>query len=99
MKEKNNPPEQQPPYHKKTYFYIALVAIAAGAVAFGLAFAKPGIYALMASVLLSLAALSFLNTQKKRNNFKGVFYATVAAYILLALCLAFFIGGVIYSIE
>ncbi len=90
-------PDTQPPYDGKTYFYIGLGAAVLSAVAFGLTFTVPGIYALISAVLLSIAALSFLNTQKRKNNFKAVKYATVAAYVLLFIYLIFFVGGIIYS--
>lgn len=78
-------------------FFIAIGALVLAAIAFGCAFIpQVGVYTLIASVLLELTALSFLSTQKKKNNFKGVFYATVAAYVLLALSVALFAGGLIY---
>lgn len=83
----------------RTYFFIATVLLVLAAVAFGCAFIKgAGIYCLIASVLLELSALSFLSTQKKKNNFKAVFYVTVAAYVLLGLSLLLFIGGMIFVI-
>lgn len=89
--------EESPAYDKKTYFIVGVVATVLSAVAFGLAFTVLGIYALIGSVLFSLAALSFLNTQKKKNDFKAVFYAKIAATAVLVVCLAFFIGGIIYA--
>lgn len=81
----------------RVYFFIAIGALLLAAVAFGCTFINGvGVYALIASVLLELAALSFLSTQKKKNNFKGVFYATIAAYVLLGLSVALFAGGLIY---
>lgn len=81
----------------RVYFFIAIGALALAAVALGCTFIPGvGVYTLIASVLLELAALSFLSTQKKKNNFKGVFYALIAAYVLLALSLLIFAGGLIY---
>lgn len=98
MKKNKTPQEpEQEFYDKKTYFYIGVAALIASAAAFGMTFSKAGVYALISAVILGIAALSFLNTQKKKNNFKGVFYATVAAYALTAVYLLFFIGGIIYS--
>ena len=57
MKNGNNLPEQ--PYGGKTYAYIAVGCIIAAFATFGLIFTVIGIYALIASVLLSLAALAF----------------------------------------
>ena len=95
-KDKENlPPEQ--PYTGRTYAYIAVVLCFACALFFGLAFTVMGIYSLIASILLSLASLSFVNVQKRKNNFKNLIYVKVCAYILLAICAGFFIGGIIWS--
>lgn len=88
---------EPPVYNKKTYFYIGIAATVLGVAAFGLTFTALGVYALIASVLFALAALSFLGTQQKKHNFKGVFFAKIAAYALLAVAVAFFIGGIIWS--
>lgn len=97
MKNKKDQTDEQPPYEKKTYFIIGLTATAASIAAFGLAFTPLGIYALISSIVIGMAAIAFLNTQKKRNPFRAVFYATVAAYILTAFYLLFFLGGLIVS--
>ena len=90
--------DNQEPNLNRTHFFIAIGALALAAVALGLAFLPPlGVYSLIASVLLELTALAFLNTQKKRNNFKGVFAVTVVAYALLAASVALFVGGLIFS--
>lgn len=93
--EENRKPEKQS-YNGNAYFFIAIGACALGVIAFGLAFTKLGLYSLICSIILQLAALSFLNTQKKVNNFKAVFYVKIAAYALLAIFALFFIGGLIY---
>lgn len=81
----------------RAYFYIALGLLALAAVALGCTFIPGvGVYSLIASVLLELAALSFLSTQKKKNNFKGVFAVTVVVYIFLAASILMFLGGLIY---
>ncbi len=81
----------------RVYFFVALGALIAAAAAFGCSFIpNVGIYLLIVSVLLELASLSFLSVQKKKNNFNGVFALTVAAYILLGLSIALFVGGLIY---
>lgn len=78
-------------------FFIAIGALVLGAIALGCTFIPQiGVYTLIASVLLELTALSFLSTQKKKNNFKGVFYVTIVAYVLLGLSLILFAGGLIY---
>lgn len=99
MKPKNKQPEERetPPYDKKTYFYLSVGAAAASAVAFGLTFTLLQLYALVSALLLALAAVAFADTQKRKNNFRGVRYASAAAYVLLILYAAFFIGGLIWS--
>lgn len=82
----------------QVYFFMATGALVLAAVALLLAFVTVlGIYALIASALLELAAISFLTTQKKKNNFKAVFYVTAATYVLLGITTMVFVGGLIYS--
>ena len=84
-------------YTGKTYAYIALGLLVAGAVALGLIFTKLGVYALIAAVLFELGSLSFANVQKKKNNFKYLKILIICAYVLLGISIALFIGGIIYS--
>ncbi|MDE5729040.1 MAG: hypothetical protein K2I20_02565 [Clostridia bacterium] len=82
------------------YFWGGAAASAVGLALFVLTLCLPnifGVYGLIAAVLCALASLAFLATQKKKNNFKAVLYVTVAAYILLAVFVGFFIGGIIYA--
>ncbi len=91
---------EQPQSDSTAFFWVGAAASAAGLVLFVLTLCIPhilGVYGLIAEVLCSLASLSFLNTQKKKNNFKAVLYVTIAAYVLLAVFIAFFIGGIIYA--
>ena len=95
MKNKDNlPPEN---YTGKTYAYIAVALTVLGAVAFGLTFTVLGIYSLIASVLFCLGALTFINIQKRKNNFSQLLYIKIAAYVVLGIAVAFFIGGIIWS--
>lgn len=94
MNNNDLPPEN---YTGKTYAYIAVALTVLGAVAFGLSFTVMGIYSLIASVLFSLGALTFANIQKKRNNFKELIFVFIAAYAVLAVTVAFFIGGIIWA--
>lgn len=82
----------------RIHFFIAIGALILAAIGFALTFILKtgGVYTLMASLFLDLGALSFLKTQKKKNNFKGIFYATIVAYILLAVGILMFLGGLIY---
>ena len=94
---KPNLDEESQKNSTRIYFYIAVGSLVAAAAAFGCAFIPGvGVYMLIVSILLELAALSFLSTQKKKNNFRGVLYLTVAAYVLAALSVALFAGGLIY---
>ena len=95
--EENSNEELKPKNPTKIYFYISVALCVLCAVAFGLSFTALGLYALISSILLGIASLSFAATQKKKNNFAAVKYVKIAAYILLAICVGFFIGGLIYS--
>ncbi|MDE6666950.1 MAG: hypothetical protein K2K38_01220 [Clostridia bacterium] len=97
MKEKKEVQESQTQSNSKVYFYVAIGACALAATAFGLSFSFLGIYALIASLLLELCALSFCVTQKKKNNFPALKFVFIAAYVLLGLSVALFVGGLIYS--
>ena len=97
MKETKENTEQTTEETRKVWFYVAIGLIVGAVVAFGLTFSVLKIYALISSILLSLGALAFLRTQKKRNNFKAVLPVTVCAYVALAAGLLLFIGGLIYS--
>ncbi len=102
--EKQTDSEQTPAQDDKkekngrVFFYIAIACTALGALFFGLTFTPLAVFSLCASILFCLASLSFLNTQKKKENFKGVLILTIITYILFGIFLAFFIGGVIWSI-
>lgn len=84
-------------YTGKTYAYIAIALIALSAVSFGLAFTMLGIYAIIASVLCSLAALAFADVQKRKNNFKRLVIIRICAYVTLGISVAFFTCGLIWS--
>jgi hypothetical protein len=84
------------PYTGKAFAYVSIALTIAAIAAFGLMFTKLGIYALISSVLLSLASLTFANVQKK-NNFKNLIFVTVCAYVALGLSVAVFAGGIIWS--
>ena len=94
--DKENLPSPNP-YVGKTYAYIALGLLIAGAAALGLIFTKLGVYALIAAVLLQLGSLSFANVQKKKNNFKYLKVIIICAYVLLGISVLLFIGGIIFA--
>ncbi len=81
----------------RTFFYIAAALVLLSATAFGLTFTVLGIYALISSILLGIAALAFVSAQQKKQNFKALLYVKIAAYVMLAVAVLFFIGGTIYS--
>ena len=85
------------PYTGKAFAYVSIALTIAAIAAFGLMFTKLGIYALISSVLLSLASLTFANVQKKKNKFKNLIFVTVCAYVALGLSVAVFAGGIIWS--
>ena len=97
MKENKEIQENEAKSTSKAYFYVAIGACVLAATAFGLSFSFMGIYALIASLLLELCALSFCVTQKKKNPFPALKFVFIAAYVLLGLSVALFIGGLIYS--
>ena len=81
------------------YAYVAIGLIVGGAVALGLSFTKLGIYSLIASLLLEMGAMSFINVQKKKNNLKWLFYIRIAAYILFAAAIVLFAIGTVWSAQ
>ncbi|MDE7440410.1 MAG: hypothetical protein K2N23_07885, partial [Clostridia bacterium] len=64
--------------------------IIAGAVAIGLSFTVLGEYLLLVSMFLSVTAVTFLNLQKKMNNFKWLIYLQVTAYAVFAAAILLF---------
>lgn len=84
-------------YEGKTYAYIAIGLIAAGAVAFGVSFTVLGIYALIASLILEIAAITFVNLQKKRNDLKWLIYIKIAAYVVFIAAVIVFVGGAVWA--
>ena len=97
MKKKDEMP--QIPYTGKAYAYVAIGLAAAALITFILAlvFSTAGMYLLIASILLALGALTFANIQKKKNNFKNLKIIIICSYVALALPVALFIGGIIWS--
>ncbi|MCD8286271.1 MAG: hypothetical protein LUD50_03475 [Clostridia bacterium] len=100
-KHKTTEEEQVPevPYTKKTYFYVAIGSTAVSVVfaVLGFTVSVINIYGIIVAILMSLAALSFLATQKKKNNFKAVKPLTIINYVILILLILFIIGGIIWA--
>lgn len=96
---KNKPDANGEKYEKKTYAYIAIALAAVGAVALGVSFTVLGIYALISSMLFEIAAMTFVNLQKRKNDLKWLIYIKIAAYVLFAAALLIFVGGTVWSAE
>ena len=90
----NGEPEK---YAGKLFAWVAIGLVAAGATAFGLAFTVLGIYALIASLIFEIAALTFVNLQRKKNDLKWLLYVKISAYVLFVAALFLFAGGAIWS--
>lgn len=84
-------------YDKKTYAYIATGLIIVGAILFGVSFTVLGIYALSASMISEIAAITFVNLQEKKNKLNWLIYLKVAAYAVFIAALLVFVGGTISS--
>lgn len=84
-------------YTGKTYAYIAVGLTGLASVAIGLSFTVLGIYSLISSILLSLASLSFVNIQKRKNYFARLKIIMICAYTVLCIGGVIFIGGLIWS--
>lgn len=83
----------------KTYFIVALVCTALGVLFFALTFTPLAVYSLLAAILFCIASISFLGAQKKMLNFKGVLILNIVTYIIFIGLIAFFVGGVIWSMS
>ena len=83
----------------KTNAYIAIGLAVAGAVALGVSFAGLGIYALIASMLFEIASMTFINLQKRKQDFKWLLYIKIATYAIFIASLLVFAGGTIWSTQ
>ena len=81
------------------YAYIAIGLIIVGAIALGVSFTVLGVYALIASMLFEIAAMTFVNLQKRRQDLKWLIYLKIAAYVLIGAALLIFVGGTVWSAE
>ena len=81
------------------YAYIAIGLIIVGAIALGVSFTVLGVYALIASMLFEIAAMTFVNLQKRRQDLKWLIYLKIAAYVLFGAALLIFVGGTVWSAE
>ena len=77
-------------YNKKTFAFVAIGLIIAGAVALGLSFTALGPYLLLVSMMLEIVAVSFANYQKKLKNFKWLIYIQIVAYVIFGVGIVLF---------
>ena len=82
----------------KVPFFLGLVTVTLGAIAFALAFV-PGveIFGLCASIFFELASISLFGAQRARNNIAGTDFLLVISYVLCITFVAFFVGGIVWS--
>lgn len=92
----NRPPENN---DDKLYIIIAIALMAAGALALGLSFTVLGIYALITSLLFETLAITLINLQKKKQDFKWLLYLKIGAYALLVAAMLIFVGGTVWSSQ
>ncbi len=96
-------PETQPeqPEIKANFLclYIAIGCLAAGCILFGLAFAVKGagVYLLLASMISQLAAISFLNAQKKNGASKASFPLIIVSYVVMFAAAIVILTGMVVS--
>lgn len=82
-----------------TLLYIAIGCFAVSCVLFALAFVikYAGVYMLIASMICSLASVSFLNGQKRRAYNKFCFVLRILSYAIMLAALAVFIIGTVVA--
>lgn len=78
---------------------MAVICFALGVLSFGLSFTALGVYALFASMILELAAISFLNGQKRYNYFFACKVLRVASYVVMLLGVAMVLGLIGYKLQ
>ena len=96
LNEKTDEPEKG---QNKTFAFVAIGLVLAGAVAFGVSFTVLGIYALIASLIFEMGAMTFLNVQKKKCNFKWLLYIKIAAYAIFIAAISVFAIGTIWAAQ
>jgi hypothetical protein len=89
----------QPDDGNKTCFWIALGCCIAGAVLFGITFIFTNIYTLIASMILELAGVSFLNGQKRHCYFTACKILRVICYVIMLAGVAVMLGLAAYKMS
>lgn len=104
MSKKNNndlPTEDSQPEHKsdtKIYLWVALAACVLGAVLLALTFVPAvGAYGTISAFICELAALSFINVQRKKNPLPACKPIEIVCYLIGIAVIAILIGAAIYS--
>lgn len=86
-KDKDNGQESEPVNQTKKYFLIALGCCVLGAILLGLSFipfkVNAGQYFIFASMIVELAAITFLNVQKKYGYFTACKAVRVISYAVM----------------
>jgi hypothetical protein len=95
----NQPPQDEQQSNTKKYFWIAVVCFALGILFFGLSFTILGTYALFGSMILELAAISFLNGQKRYNYFLACKILRIASYAVMLVGVAMVLGLIGYKLS
>ena len=88
----NRPPENN---GNKIFLILATVFAGLGAVALGLSFTVLGKYSLIACMALEVVAITLLNLQRQRENFKWLLYIKIGVYLLFAASIVLFALGAI----
>ncbi|MCM1546466.1 MAG: hypothetical protein NC033_05460 [Clostridiales bacterium] len=97
MIEKDEKKDEQPEEGNKnfTLLYVAIGCFAAACVLFALAFviSGAGVYMLIASMICALAAVSFINGQKRKASNTLCKVMQILSYVVMIAALAVFIFG------
>ena len=86
----NRQPENN---ENKIFIILATVFAGLGAVALGLSFTVLGIYSLIACMVLEVVAVTLINLQQRKENFKWLLYLKIGAYVLFAASIVLFALG------
>ncbi|MCM1437603.1 MAG: hypothetical protein NC131_00125 [Roseburia sp.] len=101
MSDKQLKNEEQPEEGAKnfTFMYVAIGCFAAACILFALAFLikNAGVYMLIASLISSLAAVSFLNAQKRKSYNTVCKVIKILSYVVMIAALAVFVIGAAVS--
>jgi cytochrome c oxidase assembly protein Cox11 len=97
MQNQNDNDQDKKQDDSKTNFWIAVVCFVLGGVALGLCYTVLGVYALFSSMILELAAVTFLNAQKKHNYFLLCKILRVLSYVIMLVAFGLVVGLIAYK--